>query len=188
MRTARLHPAGMTSQPATKSALSSGTLVCCAIALACSSFVGCSMCSPGMNSGCGSRGCHSSQSDFTPIADAPRELRKVSLPEYVVAPPDVLLIEVVNNIRPIHAPIQVGETLLIQANRAVPVLPTDDPVTAGFKQINGYFTIGADGYINLGPEYGKVLVAEQPLEEIQNRVDSHLRQIAPTIQNECKRL
>lgn len=151
-------------------------------ALLCMAMSGCASLHSGANGGCGSRGCDVDRTEFTPVADAPRELRKVSLPEYVVAPPDVLLIEVVNNIRPIQAPIQVGETLLIQANRAVPILPTDDAVTAGFKQINGYFTIGADGYINLGPEYGKVLVADQPLEEIQRRVGDHLRQLAPQIQ------
>lgn len=145
---------------------------------------GCASCGPGLcsASACHDAGCSGTTSEFTPIPDAPRELRKVSLPEYVIQPPDVLQIEVVNNIRPFHAPVQVGEALLIQANRGVPILPTDDIVTAGFKQINGYFVIAADGYINLGPEYGKVLVADQSLEEIQRRVDGHLRQIAPQIQ------
>lgn len=109
--------------------------------------------------------------------DAPRELRKVSLPEYVVEPPDVLLIEAVNNLRPAHAPVRAGESLIVQVNRTIPVGQIEDPVSAQFKQINGLYVIGTDGYLNLGPEYGKVLVADLHLEAIQTRVDEHLRQI-----------
>ena len=109
--------------------------------------------------------------------DAPCELRKVSLPEYVVEPPDVLLIETVNNIRPATAPVHVGEALLVQVNRTIPLSQTEESVAAQFKTINGMYTIGADGYLNLGPEYGKVLVADLSMEVIQQRVDSHLRQV-----------
>ncbi len=109
--------------------------------------------------------------------EAPRELRKVSHPEYMVEPPDVLLIEAVNNIRPTEAPIRAGESLIIQVNRTIPLNQVEDPVSSQFKQINGLYVIGTDGYVNLGPEYGKVLVADIPLEEIQQRVDEHLRQI-----------
>jgi protein involved in polysaccharide export with SLBB domain len=89
----------------------------------------------------------------------------------------VLLIEAVNNIRPPHAPIRAGESLIVQVNRTIPIGQVEDPVSAQFKQINGMYVIGTDGYLNLGPEYGKVLVADQCLDEIQQRVDSHLRQI-----------
>jgi len=111
------------------------------------------------------------------VPDAPRELRKVSLPEYVIEPPDVLLIEAVNNLRPATAPIHAGESLIVQVNRTIPIGQVDDAVSAQFKQINGIYVIGTDGYLNLGPEYGKVLVADLPLDEIQRRIDSHLRQI-----------
>ena len=109
--------------------------------------------------------------------DAPRELRKVSLPEYVIEPPDVLLIETVNNIRPATAPVHVGEALLVQVNRTIPLNQVEEPVSAQFKTINGLYTIGSDGYLNLGPEYGKVLVADLPLDIIQERVDTHLRHV-----------
>lgn len=111
------------------------------------------------------------------MPDVPRELRKVSLPEYMIEPPDVLLIEAVNNLRPPSAPIRAGESLIIQVNRTIPTGQLEDPVSAQFKQINGIYVIGTDGYLNLGPEYGKVLAADQPLEVIQSRVDEHLRQI-----------
>lgn len=125
--------------------------------------------------GHGSSACMSGSGMFD--GGAPRELRKVTLPEYVIEPPDVLLIEAVNNIRPAFAPVRAGETLIVQVNRTIPIGQIDDAVSAQFKQINGVYVIGTDGYLNLGPEYGKVLVADQPLDEIQRRVDEHLRQI-----------
>lgn len=109
--------------------------------------------------------------------NVPRELRKTTLPEYVIEPPDILLIEAVNNLRPADAIVHAGEPLLVQVNRTIPFGQTEDPVAVQFKQINGLYVIGTDGYLNLGPEYGKVLVAELPLAEIQQRVDTHLRQI-----------
>ena len=158
------------------------------LGLLCSGISGCVSCSTAGSACsscepvCATGGCDASMCSMSGIPDAPRELRKVSLPEYVVEPPDVLLIEAVNNIRPMSAPVRAGEALLIQANRTIPMLLTEDPVTAQFKQINGMYVIAADGYVNLGPEYGKVLVADQPLDEIQRRVDEHLRQIAPQVQ------
>ncbi len=133
----------------------------------------------GNNCGCNVQTCSAgnAECDLIPYCDVPRELRKTSLPEYVIEPPDILLIEAVNNLRPMHAPVHAGEALLIQVNRTIPFGQTEDPVAVQFKQINGIFIIGTDGYLNLGPEYGKVLVAEQPLTEIQQRVDTHLRQI-----------
>ncbi len=100
-----------------------------------------------------------------------------TLPEYTIAAPDILLIEAVNNLRPPEAPVHAGEMLLVQVNRAIPYGQQEDPVAIQFKQLNSIFVIGSDGYLNLGPEYGMVLVAEQPLAEIQRRVDSHLRQV-----------
>jgi polysaccharide export outer membrane protein len=99
------------------------------------------------------------------------------MPEYVIEIPDILLIEAVNNIRPAHAVVHAGEPLLIQVNRTIPIGQQENPVAQQFKQLNGVFVIGTDGYLNLGPEYGKVLVAEEPLAEIQRRVETHLQQI-----------
>ena len=100
-----------------------------------------------------------------------------SLPAYRIEPPDILLIEAVNNLRPQHAPVHAGEPLLLQVNRTIPVGQQEETVSRQFKQINGVYVIGTDGYLNLGPEYGKVLVAEQPLAEIQRRVETHLNRI-----------
>lgn len=129
----------------------------------CGAVVSCSDAAP-----CGGAEC---------ACDVPRELRKTTLPEYTIEPPDILLIEAVHNIRPASAVVHAGEALLIQVNRTVPWGQLDDPVSVQFKQLNGIYVIGTDGYLNLGPEYGKVLVAELPMSEIQQRVDTHLRQI-----------
>jgi polysaccharide export outer membrane protein len=107
----------------------------------------------------------------------PRELRKTSFPEYQIEIPDILLIEAVHNLRPSEASVHAGEPLIVQVNRTIPVGPQENRVAQQFKQINGVYVIGTDGYLNLGPEYGKVLVAEQNLDEIQRRVESHLARI-----------
>ncbi len=60
-------------------------------------------------SGTYSQTCGAGACGFEGQNDVPRELRKVSLPEYVIEPPDVLLIQTVNNIRPATAPVEVGE-------------------------------------------------------------------------------
>ena len=109
--------------------------------------------------------------------EVPRELRKTALPEYRVEPPDVLLIEAVSNLRPPDDAILAGEPLIIQVDRTIPVDPTAAKVTQQFKTIDGSYVVGTDGYVNLGPEYGKVLCAGQPLAEVQRRVDTHLRRI-----------
>ena len=101
--------------------------------------------------GCSTGSCGVSPCGYSGIPEAPRELRKVSLPEYTVEPPDVLLIEAVNNLRPATASIHAGEALIVQVNRTIPLGQTEDAVSAQFKQINGVYVIGTDGYLNLGP-------------------------------------
>lgn len=125
-------------------------------------------CSTGgcVNTGYGMGGC-----------DVPRELRKASLPEYRIEPPDVLLIEAATNLRQANAPIVSGEAVIVQVNGTIPYADDEDPISRQFKTINGPYIIGTDGYLNLGPEYGKVHCAGQSLGEIQRRVELHLKRI-----------
>lgn len=109
--------------------------------------------------------------------EVPRELRKTALPEYRIEPPDVILIEAANHLRTAQSGILAGEPLLIQVNRTLPSDLKEAPVSKQFKTINGMYVIGTDGYVNLGPEYGKVLCAGEPLAEIQRRVEVHLNRI-----------
>lgn len=133
--------------------------------------------------GCADTGC------YDHLCDVPRELQKVSLPEYVVEPPDVLLIESVHHLRPQDGMLQPGDSLLVQADRTIPtlpdelpVLPNQDPtlqdtgtVSAKFKQIDGVYVIGTDGAIDLGPEYGLVPLSGIPISEARRVVFEHLR-------------
>ena len=109
--------------------------------------------------------------------NVPHELEKTALPEYRIEPPDILLIEAVNNLRPADAPIGAGEPLIIRVNRTLPVLETEGVVSESFKKIDGPYIVGTDGYVNLGPEYGQVLCAGQPLAEVQRRIEVHLNRI-----------
>ena len=128
---------------------------------------------------CGAEGCTSCGTGY---CEVPRELRKTALPEYRIEPPDVLLIEAASHLRPTEAPILAGEPLLIQVNRTLPAGQTEASVSKQFKTINGMYVIGTDGYVNLGPEYGKVLCAGEPLAEVQHRVETHLQRILTTPQ------
>ncbi len=121
--------------------------------------------------------CEVTACQIASACNVPRELRKVSLPEYRIEIPDILLIEAVHNLRPADAVISAGEPLIVQVNRTIPVGQQENRVSRQFKEINGVYVIGTDGYVNLGPEYGKVLVAEENLDEIQRRVESHLQRI-----------
>lgn len=132
------------------------------------------------NGSCQERGYRDDKPTACQIAaacDVPRELRKSSLPEYQIEIPDILLIEAMHNLRPADAIINAGEPLVIQANCMVPIVQQENSVSREFKEINDIYVIGIDGYLNLGPEYGKVLVAEQNLAEIQRRTESHLLRI-----------
>lgn len=108
--------------------------------------------------------------------EQPRELKKISLPDYVIEPPDVLLIEATNSLRPAHAPLRVGETLQLAVANTLPLDNEDDDVIRGFKQINGTYRIHPDGNVHLGPEYGSVPVKGLTVSEAQRAIELHLKQ------------
>ncbi|QDT14196.1 polysaccharide biosynthesis/export family protein [Alienimonas californiensis] len=111
----------------------------------------------------------------------PRELTKVSLPEYRVAPPDILLIEAVSNIRQPTAPLRVGEIVAVQLGNPEPLAPPDPeagPLEAQYqiqlesqyKFVDGEYLIQPDGALDLGPVYGRVAVAGLTVDEAQAAV------------------
>lgn len=128
------------------------------------------------DAGCGPESCGAGMCGPNQC-EVPRELRKTALPEYRIEPPDVVLIESTNHLRNSSSAISAGESLLIQCARTLPTEKTDPDVVREFKTINGMYVIGNDGYVNLGPEYGKVLCAGQSISVIQQRVEQHLEQI-----------
>lgn len=107
-----------------------------------------------------------------PVGDPgplPRELQKVSLPPHRVAPPDVLLI---NLVRMVPRPPYRVEPLEVLAINVTDTLPN--------QPISGFFTVSPEGTINLGYSYGALRVAGMTIDEIQAAVRRHL---ANTLRN-----
>ncbi len=95
----------------------------------------------------------------------PRELDKVSLPPYIIEPPDILLIQAIKIVpKPPHR----IEPFDIISVRVLGDLP-DEPLDAAFA-------VGPDGNIDLGPSYGKLLVVGETLDEAQAKLTRHLQQ------------
>lgn len=93
----------------------------------------------------------------------PREKDMVSLPAYVIEPPDVLLIDAVRLIPKPPYKVEPLDVLIIQATPALPDAP-----------ISGPYLVEPDGTVNLGAPYGIVRVIGMTLEEAQKVIYRHL--------------
>ncbi|MCR4415711.1 MAG: polysaccharide biosynthesis/export family protein [Thermoguttaceae bacterium] len=109
---------------------------------------------------------HSLDGPAPPAAEPPRELAKVSLPEYRIEPPDVLQLEVLKLVPlpPYH--IETADLLQIDIQGT----PADQP-------ISGAYPVDEEGRIQLGPSYGAIRVAGLTVDEAQRAIELHLRQI-----------
>ncbi|MDZ4657774.1 MAG: polysaccharide biosynthesis/export family protein [Bythopirellula sp.] len=96
----------------------------------------------------------------------PRELEKVTLPRYVIEPPDILLIEGVKLVPKSPHKIETFDALLVRVSGAFPDRPIDDA-----------YSVDADGSINLGPTYGRIKVTGLTIEEAEDEVRRQLQQI-----------
>jgi polysaccharide biosynthesis/export protein len=92
-----------------------------------------------------------------------RELDKVSLPDYVIEPPDVLTIEALRVVPKSPYRIRPLDALQIEVEGT----PVDQP-------IRGFFIVEPGGFVNLGPGYGKVKVSDRSLDEARDAVEQHL--------------
>ncbi|MBP3960490.1 polysaccharide biosynthesis/export family protein [Gemmata sp. G18] len=102
-----------------------------------------------------------------PTADLPRELVKVSLPDYRVEPPDVLLIEAVRAIPKPPYRAEPLDVLFLQLAEPIPGEPLAGPVS-----------IESDGTINLGAGYGgSVKVVGLTIPEIKEVIEKHLEKV-----------
>ena len=114
-------------------------------------------------------GCHSVQPLKEPIepAPVPRELEKVSLPDYRVEPPDILLIEAVKAVpRPPHR-VDALDVLFIQLTPSLP----DEP-------LSGLFTVAPEGIVQLGASYGGgVQVIGMTIPEVQATLIRHFQEV-----------
>jgi polysaccharide export outer membrane protein len=118
-------------------------------------------------------GCHVTPKSHEQVAgpvvpishDIPRELRKVSLPPYVIEPPDILVVEALNVIP--KAPYQLGvaDVLAVQVEGTLPDAP-----------VQGAYSIEPGGIVNLGYPYGPVRVLGLTTDEAKATIEEHLRQ------------
>lgn len=109
--------------------------------------------------------------------DVPRELRKATLNNYRVEPPDILLVEVVDNIRAQNEPLRPGEDIQVRASNTLPIEDSTNPAANEFKLINGLFKIQSDGTIDLGPEYGSVQIAGKSVIGARTAITDHLHNV-----------
>ncbi len=114
-------------------------------------------------------GCRTVQSRKEPIeaAPVPRELEKVSLPDYRVEPPDILLIDAVKAVpKPPHR-VDALDVLFLQLSPSLP----DEP-------LSGLFTVAPEGIVQLGPSYGGgVQVMGLTIPEVQAVLVKHFQDV-----------
>jgi polysaccharide biosynthesis/export protein len=100
------------------------------------------------------------------MSTVPRELDKVSLPRYVIEPPDILIINAIKVVpKPPHR-LEPFDGILVRVANAF----TDAPI------MDAYF-LDPEGKIDLGPTYGRVSVVGMTTDEAQDTIRRHLAQI-----------
>jgi polysaccharide biosynthesis/export protein len=112
---------------------------------------------------------------IAPCAECPRELEKVTLPDYIIEPPDILTIDAVTLVP--HAPYRLRPLDALQV--AASGIPDDKP-------IGGELTVGIDGTLVLGHGYdttkdGKyqpLSVAGMTVSEVHDAIVERLRLVA----------
>ena len=115
------------------------------------------------------------QLEAAAASSIPRELAKATLPEYRVEPPDILLVDAVNNIRPTNDELRAGDQILIRASNTLPIDLEGDQLTNEFRVINTLYSVQSDGTVDLGPEYGTVHIEGVTLEAAKALIITHLR-------------
>jgi polysaccharide biosynthesis/export protein len=91
----------------------------------------------------------------------PRELQKVTLPEIVIEPPDILRVELTRVIPPANYKVDAGDILFVQLTYPAQTEP-----------FAGEVLVGPDGQINLGPTFGgMVKVAGLSVDQIREAVE-----------------
>jgi polysaccharide biosynthesis/export protein len=97
-------------------------------------------------------------------ATLPRELEKQTLPDYVIEPPDILLIDAISVIPKPPYRVAAGDVLLIQIPNAFEAEPVAGP-----------FAVEPDGTITLGLAYGgPIKIAGKTLTEVRAEIVRHL--------------
>ena len=95
-----------------------------------------------------------------------KELAKVTLPPYVIEPPDILLIDALRVVPKPPFRIQSFDVLQVIVEGTLLEQP-----------INGLYVVEPGGMLDLGPSYGKVMVGGKSIDEAQDQVYAHLKRI-----------
>jgi polysaccharide export outer membrane protein len=113
-----------------------------------------------------SAGCHLLEHPDDLAAPPPTEKAKVTLDDYVIEPPDILLLDSLSAVPlpPYH--IATLDSLVIY----VPNAPQTDP-------ISGLYPVEVDGTVNLGPTYGTVRLVGLTLEEAKTAIETQIKGI-----------
>jgi polysaccharide export outer membrane protein len=98
-----------------------------------------------------------------PAVPVARELDKVSLPRYIIEPPDILLIDALRVVPKAPFRIQPLDILYIEVEGTYEEAP-----------IRGPYAVEPGGAVDLGSAYGKVQVAPLTLDEATDAVRRHL--------------
>jgi polysaccharide export outer membrane protein len=94
----------------------------------------------------------------------PHELANTSLPRYVIAPPDILLIDAIQLVPKPPYRIAPFDVLIVQSSQTFPKEPIEGP-----------YIVEPDGTINLAYSYGSVQVARLTLPEARKAIAVHLK-------------
>ena len=108
----------------------------------------------------------SAQCEADPATMPAKELAKVTLPPYVIEPPDILLIDALRIVPKPPFRIQSFDSLQVIVEGTLLEQP-----------INGIYVVEPGGLLDLGPSYGKVAVGGRSLDEAQDAVFRHLKRV-----------
>lgn len=96
----------------------------------------------------------------------PRELQMVSLPRYVIEPPDILMINAIKIVPKAPHKIEPFDGLLVRVEGGLPDQPLSDA-----------YSVDPEGNIDLGPAYGKIRVVGMTTDEAQDAVREQLGRV-----------
>jgi polysaccharide export outer membrane protein len=99
-----------------------------------------------------------------PQSNAPRELAKVTMPRYVIEPPDILNIDAIRSIPKSPYVLRATDVLNIRVRNAIPDAP-----------ISGLYALDLRGYVDFGPPYGAIELGGMTVEQANEAVDKLMR-------------
>jgi polysaccharide biosynthesis/export protein len=125
---------------------------------------------------CVGSGCVHTQTYF---GDVPSERLKVSLPPYVIDPPDVLVIDAIRLVPKPPYRLMPFDEVGIRFPAVPENLAKDDfeALAKAGRLISGTFTVEPEGSINLGPIYGRIVVADLTVEQARVVLETRLMKI-----------